>query len=535
MSYKYWLPDETGTKKEYNTDNNAVIIIGANGAGKSKLGAWIERQNFAHVHRVGAQRNLNFNEYIQLKSYSEAENWVFYGDREGKDTGKNNRWQWGHYTTKLMDDFDHVLSALLAIRNNEISQFHQDCVATGSNKNAWPDTPTTSIEKLIMIWESVLTQRRLVEEDSKFYAVLCKEDQEIKYSSTEMSDGERAVLYLAAQVLCVPKDKIMIIDEPEVHLHRSIMNRLWKTLESYRPDCLFIYITHDLQFAAAHGNVDKIWIKEFDGENWKFEKIKGSDLPEELTLEILGSRKNVLFVEGEKNSFDYQLYTELYPDYLIIPCGGCSQVIARTRAFRNSEMLHDCEVFGLIDRDYRSDFEIAALNSDHIYTLDVAEVENLFLVEELIRLMAQQFAVSDVERALSDIKNFVMEIKFKNLIDKQICQSVVAEIKYQLSCIEIDKKSEADAKNTLQNGLDSIKFDEIKSQKEEMFREPLNNSDYRGVIRIFNEKELSKSIGHFLGIKNEDYQKKVINLLRGKGHEEIVAALSGYLPSEIRR
>jgi len=74
MGYKYWLPDETGRKTEYETESNAVIIIGANGTGKSKLGAWIERQSFIAVHRVGAQRNLNFNEHIQLKSYSEAEN-----------------------------------------------------------------------------------------------------------------------------------------------------------------------------------------------------------------------------------------------------------------------------------------------------------------------------------------------------------------------------------------------------------------------------------------------------------------------------
>ena len=286
---------------------------------------------------------------------------------------------------------------------------------------------------MIEIWSSVLPQRKLIEDDSHFFAVLSKDGKEEKYSSTQMSDGERAVLYLTAQVLCVPENKVMIIDEPEIHLHRSIMNRLWKTLESYRPDCLFIYITHDLQFAAAHGNVDKIWIKEFDGQNWKFEKIEGSELPEELTLEILGSRKNVLFVEGERNSYDLQLYTEIYRDYLVVPCGGCDQVIARTKAYRNSQMLHDCQVYGLIDRDYRSDHEISVLNNNGIYTLDVAEVENLFLVEELIRLMSSRFGVSDIEQAVEDVKHFVIDTKFSNMIERQICQSVVAEIKYQLS------------------------------------------------------------------------------------------------------
>ena len=42
MTYEYWLPNENGQKVDYNSDQNAVIIIGANGSGKSKLGAWIE-------------------------------------------------------------------------------------------------------------------------------------------------------------------------------------------------------------------------------------------------------------------------------------------------------------------------------------------------------------------------------------------------------------------------------------------------------------------------------------------------------------
>ena len=152
-----------------------------------------------------------------------------------------------------------------------------------------------------------------------------------------MSDGERVVLCLAAQVLCILKNKILIIDEPEIHLHHSIMNRSWKTLEDFRPDCLFIYITHNLQFAAAHGNVHKYWIKKFNGGiDWKIEKLDVGDILEELTDEILGSRKNVLFVEGEKSSYDYQLYTQPYFNYHIIPCASCSQVIARTKAFRAS-------------------------------------------------------------------------------------------------------------------------------------------------------------------------------------------------------
>ena len=531
MTYAYWLPGKQGQKEDYRTENNAVIIVGANGSGKSKLGAWIEQQNWEAVHRVGAQRNLTFKENIPLKNYLEAENLVFSGNAKGEDATKGVRWNWGHYTNHLIDDFDNVLAALLAKQNNEAMAFLKTCQRAGDDKSKWPDKPFTPIDMLERVWKSIFPQRELIVDDSKFFAKLRKDDQEKSYSATEMSDGERAVLYLTAQVLCVPQDKILIIDEPEVHLHRSIMNRLWKALEDLRPDCLFIYITHDLQFAAAHGNVPKYWIKEFDGINWKFKKLAVEDLPEELVTEILGSRRNVIFVEGEKSSYDYQLYTQLYSDYYVIPCGSCSQVIARTRAFRASQALHDCMVYGIIDRDYRSEHEIALLADDKIFALNVAEVENLFLVEGLVRFMAERLAVSDTEQAVKDVKDFVIKTKFANMIDRQICQSVVSEIKYRLSCIGISKKSEAEAKSTLKSGLEAIKYDEIEAEKEKLFREILASNDYDKVLKIFNEKGIVAEIGKILGIEKRQYQEKVINLLlRDESHDKIADILHPYLP-----
>ena len=540
MAYTYWLPDKSGNKVDYTTESNSVIIIGANGAGKSKLGAWIEQKDFAKVHRIAAQRGISFNKNISLKNYTEAENLVLFGESDAKNPNvykKGNRWGWNEhaeYTTRMIIDFEYVLAALLAMNANEEHDYVVSVKEAKVNRETYPNPPTTVIEKLFHIWDEVLPQRKLSLEDSKFYSSFTKDGDEVKYSATEMSDGERSVLYLAAQVLCVPENKILIMDEPELHLHPSIMNRLWKALEQYRPDCLFIYITHDLQFASMHSHADKIWIKEYDGRNWKLQKIEDKDLPEELLLEILGSRKNVIFVEGESNSYDTQLYSELYPNYLIVPCGGCSQVIARTKAFRNNPELHECEVYGIIDRDFRSEHEIEKYKSKGIYTINVAEVENLFLVEELIKLMAEQFG-ENVDTAFHNVKQFVIDVRFSNQINGQICESVVAEIKYRLSSAEISKTDETKAKESLESVLSSIDYDQIKSEQEQKFQQVLNSRNYKEVLKVYNKKDLSKSIGHFLGIDNKYYCSKVISLLRGSKHDEIVAALSPYLPTEIPR
>ena len=536
MPFTYCLPNEAGQKIEHTTDCNAVIIIGANGSGKSKLGAWIEQQDFENVHRIGAQRNLNFQEITPLKSYDQAEGTVLYGTNDkANQASKGYRWGWGkEYTTKLINDFDDVLAALIALQNNVNAEFVEQCKRI-QNKSDRPDPPDTAIDKLIRIWNKIFPQRSLKLVDAKFLAWFTKGDGiPVEYSSTQMSDGERAVLYLAAQVLCVPENKTLIIDEPEVHLHRSIMNRLWKTLESYRPDCLFIYITHDTQFASMHGNAEKIWIKEFDGTNWKLEIIESNDLPEELLLDILGSRKPVLFVEGERNSYDTQLYSALYPEYYIVPCGSCTQVIARTKAFKNDSTLHHCQVYGIIDRDYRSDYEISKYREDNIYTIDVAEVENLFLVEELVRLIALHLG-SDSDTVFDEVKEYIIQQRFARQIEKQICQSVVAQLKYQLSSAELSQKSEEEAKSSLQSVLTSLDYEKAKSEQESKFRDTLTGGDYRRVLQVFNEKSLSTSIGHYFGLNDKVYCNKVIALLNGVKHNEIVAAISPYLPTEIPR
>lgn len=421
-NYNYKLPTINAGFKEYTTNNNSIIIIGANGSGKSKLGAWIEGEDLLDVHRIGAQRNLNFQENIPLSNYECSRNRNFYGtDNEYEIRNKDKRYRWDFgkaYTTKLLNDFDVVLAALIALYNNETSKFLDDCKIAEKNNYPKPNTPFTVFDKLINIWNSIFPQRKLLIEDSKFFAYERNKPTE-KYSANQMSDGERAVLYLASQVLVVPDNKTLIIDEPELHLHNSIMNILLEQLENYRQDCLFIYITHDTNFAASHKNSEKIWIRSYDGENWDLEKIISNELPEKLLFDILGSRKNILFVEGEESSFDTQLYSILYPDYFIIPCGSCMQVIMRTKSFNSTQKIHNYSVYGLIDRDFRTEDEINKLKKDNIYTLKVAEVENLFIIEELISFLSDYLG-NNFNEIFSNIKNYVINERFDNQIRGQI-------------------------------------------------------------------------------------------------------------------
>lgn len=289
---------------------------------------------------------------------------------------------------------------------------------------------------------------------------------------------------------------------------------------------LFIYITHDTNFAASHKNSEKIWIKNYDGENWNLEKIISSDLPEKLLFDILGSRKNILFVEGEENSFDTQLYSILYPNYFIIPCGSCMQVIMRTKSFKLTQNIHNYNVYGIIDRDFRTEVEINKLEKDNIYTLKVSEVENLFVIEELISFLANHLGknFSDV---FSDINNYIIKQRFGNQIHSQVRKNVVSQIKYELSMAEI---SEINTKESLTNAVGNINTDNIYEDTLNSYKEALLSNDYKKVLEMFNEKGLSKSIGHYLGFQNNDYLNTVISILRNKEQTEVLEIFKNYIP-----
>ena len=81
MSFNITLPNRNGTNvsEQLETSNN-LVIIGANGAGKTRLGIWIEEQiqNQVTVHRISAQKALSIPEFAQIKNLEQAEKELFF-------------------------------------------------------------------------------------------------------------------------------------------------------------------------------------------------------------------------------------------------------------------------------------------------------------------------------------------------------------------------------------------------------------------------------------------------------------------------
>ena len=535
-TFTYNLPNNNGTPTSHSTENNSLIIIGGNGAGKTRLGEWMEKQDELRVHRIGAQRSLSIKKYVPQRSHEESMQLLMRG-RVGEQQRNNNRWsyedgEW-NYSTSLLNDYEYVLSAIFAKHNIQVNNFYKECKAAKEEGIHSPSVPDTIITKIVNIWDRIFPQRSIKLEDGKVSALYNPSSknnassESKEYVGKKMSDGERVALYFIGQVLCIDDNMTIIIDEPELHLHRSIMNKLWSELERERPKCFFVYITHDTMFAATHMNADKIWVRSFDGSNrWEIEPLTSSELPEELLLRILGNRRKVLFVEGNENSYDVQLYSKYYTEYHVIPCGSCEQVISNTKALRKINEFHQLDCYGIVDRDFRSEKEIESLKKDYIYTIDVAEIENLFITEEILEIVSD-ILLKNEHSVVNEIVNQIVDEKCKPILQQQIHEATMRELTFKISSI----KAEPDDK--IKEKITEL-YISIKSNIYMKYKNALTNRNYKDILRLFNSKEIAKTAGKYFKHNNDDYIPFVLRKMDNIIYKnQIVNALRLYLPIEI--
>ena len=169
----------------------------------------------------------------------------------------------------------------------------------------------------------------------------------------------------------------------------------------------------------------------------------GEALDEQLQRDVLGARRRILFVEGRTStSLDQPLYALLFPDLSVVPKGGQSQVLHSVKGLRGAQHIAWVEAFGIVDRDNRSDDEVAALREDRVYALPWYSVESIYYHPRLQERIAQrrsQFLGSDSEAelqaaqecALAKVRQHVDRIAKKRasaLARGQVQQSIPAEV-----------------------------------------------------------------------------------------------------------
>lgn len=504
---------------------NNIVAIGANGSGKTSLSNNLKQYLPKSGVVISAQKVLiiptfsgisNFEHTYQKLSAAQT------ADKTLKTTynTESNGNAYG-ILVQLGGELQVLLDNLLAERSSIRNKFC-DSLNEGSKKF---EVPQTTLDKTLSIWNSLI-QHRVIECNDGINITLKGISIE-PYPAYQMSDGEKVVLYLIAQVLQAPDSGFIIVDEPEMYLHKTILTKLWNVLEKERKDCIFIYLTHDLDFASSR-TAKKVWIKSFNHPStWNIEDIIGSDIPESLVLELLGSRKNILFCEGQKGSIDERIYNILFPEYTITPVDSCFSVINYTKTF-NKIPNTSTKAYGLIDSDYHGIERLKALESENIFSFSVVEPENLFLDEEFLGVMSNQL-LQNVD-VVEYIKSEVISSLEKE-IELQTSNFVSTKINYYFKDSHVSKGNTlTEIDNNFAKFTDLIKIKDWYNSRKEELQLIVSSRDYVKAISIFNNKGLRTIANKHLKIS--DFVDRSIRLLQYQS--ETHSILKKHFPSQIQ-
>ena len=394
---KWNVPRISGDSIELSINKgDQLFIVGPNGSGKSVLiQKFVSEYPHENIKRITAHRQTSLRsgdiDYTpaQRKGYDES-----YLDYNRNDASR----YLDEYSTEeqsaILYDLDNKYNTI----NEDIANHHRDQdIAKASEIALKSPSPFDQINELLNHSRLNVNLER-----TKDRSIITNHSQGQSFDITKMSDGERSAMIIASHVITVERGTVFLIDEPEKHLHRSISQLFLSALFNLRKDCAFIISTHEIDLAIDNPEARVLMIRscQWEGDKcvaWDAEVLKpNSQLPEnarlteELKRAILGSRKRILFVEGDSNSLDIQLYDVLFPNLTVIPKGNCENVINAVLGLCKSQETHYVEAFGLIDGDNRKKKEVDKLAESGIFALEAYSVESLYYYSEVITAVAHQ-------------------------------------------------------------------------------------------------------------------------------------------------
>ncbi len=479
---------------------NTVIIVGANGAGKSSFAKELGKKYSGPTEYISGVSSL----YLKRETIDDmpVNNLSLLQSALSKDS------------VPVLSEYEKLMIRLQTEEFDAALKYKEE---SKHNRNIEP--PSTKIDRIQSIWERLFPHNRLIRTSGSI-ELASATNLGTHYSAERMSDGERIVFYLIGSVLCAPKGALLIIEEPTLLLHQLIKNNLWDEIEALRPDCTFTYLTHDVEFASSRLTAKRIWVRAFlaDEHEWDYEILESDEsFPEEVYLTLLGSRKPILFIEGtESNSIDNRLYPLIFPNYLVKPMGGCQKVIETTKAFRQLKDFHTLESMGIVDRDRRTKGEVEYLNDQHIMVPDVAEVENLLLLEEVIKVVAGKL-MFDPDKIFNEVKENIIAL-FERDLDEQVLLHTTHRVRKRLE-IAVNRKitSKDELSEHIHNLQDTIDVSDIFNRLKQKFSTYIENRDYRLILRVYNQKAImgQSKLCSLLGISNKgSYLNLVISILK---------------------
>jgi hypothetical protein len=241
-------------------------------------------------------------------------------------------------------------------------------------------------------------------------------------------DGYQVWLQFLFHLYRLRRHPTVVVDEPDVYLHADLQRQLIALVES--GDAQYILATHSAEIAAESPIERILWI---DRTRTTAVRARPGGRLEEISKSV-GSQFNlrlaralrtrvVLLLEGEDFKLLRRLAHTLGHDALSgekgvapMPIGGSTQIPrVEAVAWLAREFLDEAvSTFVILDRDYRSDEEIASLEAEltdagvHAHIWRLHELENYLIVPSALARLSG-LGEEEVEDGLDRVTNDLRE------------------------------------------------------------------------------------------------------------------------------
>jgi len=364
----------------------AIFVLGANGTGKSSLLHRFSVVTQGLKRRVTAHRQTWFSSNtldITASQKRQYDQQIFQVDQN-----PDSRWR-EEYSAQRSSMAIFELIDAQNVRARNIADAIDIGDVNGAVNKAKNNAPLSVINSLlhncgIPITLSIQKNEEIVAQKLNYPP----------YSIAQLSDGERNAILICASVLTAPPNTLLLIDEPERHLHRSIISPLLNNLLSTRTDCAFVVSTHDISLAVDSKLSLTLLVRGclYEGNqviSWDADLVPVDGIiDDDVKTDILGARKKVIFIEGEPHSLDFALYNLIFPNISIIAKRTCREVEHSVNSLREMADLSWLSVWGIIDNDRRPATTLDALRAKGVHSLSCHSVESIYYHPEIIKRVA---------------------------------------------------------------------------------------------------------------------------------------------------
>jgi len=513
------------TREEEKEAFQGESIRSQQGQVNETLRQYIQNRRFGGRARyVGSLVQIDSDRNIQTINYSQI-NW--YGnDPDDTETPYN----WGYLPFRdRWQDFMNYIHQKYAVRDKKLAEELKKHPRNG--EQIIHDNPDP-LDKYKEIFIQLLPGKELQDikpESPKEFYYKDITGEVLPFSS--LSSGEKEVVKVIFDVARKDiKHSVIILDEPELHLHPTLAFKLIETLKVIGDHTnQFIFLTHSADLISTYYSTGDVYFIDSvqDGSNQarKFSELNHSHkevvelIGENLGLFAVG--KKLVFIEGKGHSLDRLTYHAISQKYLpeakIIPVGSVDNIV-RLKTFgeeiRNS--IFGIDLYMIRDRDGLTDDQIMEIEQDgKIKCLRRKHLENYFLDAEILFKVAEKLCITIVKPEVT--QNFIEE-KLVEIANSLVKLNLLQNTKVYLGLnrnFEIPTVSSLETKD-----LETIKTEMITQVTSSITRLSTNLSEEKLKEWMDNEQSRLESVLANGNWKEEFQGKELFAILCGAIFEE---------------